>query len=272
LVAAIASGQGPAPTQTQNKAAYEGKALDGGADAVRVFYFTHGETPQEIQEIVNLIRTTADVQRAFPYASRRAVVLRGTADQIALAEWLFSRLDKPIDPLTAKAAAYEFPEPGGAVDAVRVFYFTHEESPDNLQQMINLIRTTADIQRIFSYNPRRAIALRGTAAQVAVAEWLFGELEKPVSLQTNKKVAYEHAAPIGRGGDAVRLFFFPDNETQQDLQEAVQMIRTTADVQRIFPYGARRAIALRGAPAQIELAEWLFDELGAPASEQMRRK
>ena len=45
LAAAVASGQGPTSTQTQNKAAYEGKAPDGGADAVRVFYFTHDETP-----------------------------------------------------------------------------------------------------------------------------------------------------------------------------------------------------------------------------------
>jgi hypothetical protein len=271
LVAAVASGQGPAVTQAQNKAAYEGKALDGGADAVRVFYLTHGETPQDSQEIVNLIRATADIQRMFPYAARRAIALRGTPDQMALAEWLFSRLDKPVDPQTARAAAYEFPEPGGGVDAVRVFYFTHEETAENLQEMINLIRTTADIQRVFSYGPRRAIALRGTPAQIALAEWLFGELDQAVSPQTNRTDAYEHPAPGGRG-DAVRLFFFSHGETQQDLQEIIKLIRTTADIQRIFSYGPRRAIALRGTPAQVALAEWLFGELGTPASEQIRPK
>jgi hypothetical protein len=95
LVGAVASGQGPAVTQAQNKAAYEGKAPDGGADLVRVFYLTHDEKQKNTQEIVNLIRTTTDIQRIFPYAARRAIALRGNAAQIALAEWLFHQLGAP---------------------------------------------------------------------------------------------------------------------------------------------------------------------------------
>jgi hypothetical protein len=98
LFAAVASGQGPADTPAQKMAAYELQAPDRGADAVRVFYLTHDETPQDMQEIVNLIRTEADIQRMFPYAARRAIALRGTPDQIALAEWLFNELDKPANP------------------------------------------------------------------------------------------------------------------------------------------------------------------------------
>jgi hypothetical protein len=113
LAAAVASGQGPAVTQAPNKAAYEGKAPDGGADLVRVFYLTHDETPTDTQEIVNLIRATADIRRVIPYQGRKAVALRANPAQIALAEWLFSQLDKPVDPQTAKAAAYEFPEARG---------------------------------------------------------------------------------------------------------------------------------------------------------------
>ena len=271
LAAAVVSGQGPAVTQAPNKAAYEGKAPDGGVDAVRVFYLTHDETPTDAQEIVNLIRATADIQRIFPYASPRAIALRGTPAQIALAEWLFSQVDKPVDPQTARAAAYEYPEPNGGVDAVRVFYFTRDHTPQDLQETINLIRTTADIQRIFPYNTRRAIALRGTPAQIALAEWLIAELDKAVSSQTNRAEAYEHPAPSG-GGDAVRLFFFTHDHTPEDLQEMIHVIRTTADIQRIYPYAAQRAIALRGTADQIALAEWLFHRLGAPAGEQVRPK
>ena len=271
LAAAVASGQRPAITQAQNKAAYEGKAPDGGADAVRVFYLTHDETPTDTQEIVNLIRATADIQRIVPYAARRAIALRGTPAQIALAEWLFSQVDKPVDPQTAKATAYEYPEPGGGVDAVRVFYLTHGETRQNTQEIINLIRTTADIQRIFPYTARRAIALRGTPAQIALAEWLIGELDKAATPQANTMDAYEHPAPSG-GGDAVRLFFFTQDYTPEDLQDMINLIRTTADIQRTYPYAARRVIALRGNAAQVALAEWLFHQLGAPAGEQVRPK
>ena len=236
---------------------------------MRLFYFTHGETPQDTQEFVNMIRTTAAIQRIFPYAAQRTIALRGTPDEIALAEWLFSRLDKPADPQTARTATYEFPQPSGGVEAVRVFYFTHDETPEDLQRMISLIRTTADIQRIYPYVTRRAIALRGSAAQIALAEWLFGELDKDVTPQTKRTEAYERLAAGGRS-DAVRLFFFARNETPHDLQEIIQLIRTTADIQRMAPYGPRRAIALRGTPAQIALAEWLFGKLSTPPSEVQR--
>jgi len=271
LAAAMASGQGPTSTQTQNKAAYEGKAPDGGADAVRVFYLTHDETPTDTQEIVNLIRATADIQRIIPYPARKAIALRGNPAQIALAEWLFSQVDMPVDPQTARTTAYEYPEPGGGVDAVRVFHLTHGETRQNTQEIINLIRTTADLQRIFPYTARGAIALRGTPAQVALAEWLIGELDKAATPQANTMDAYEHPAPSG-GGDAVRLFFFPQDYTLEDLQDMTTLIRTTADLQRIFPYTARGAIALRGNASQVALAEWLFHQLGAPASEQIRPK
>jgi hypothetical protein len=271
LAAAAASGQRGAVPQAQNEAVYEGKAPDGGADSVRVFYLTHDETLENAQELVNLIRTTADLQRIFPYTGRRAIALRGAPAQIALSEWLFGQLDKPIDPHTAKTTAYEFPEPGGGVDAVRVFYLTHDETQQDMQEIVNLIRTTADIQRIHPYAARRAIALRGTPAQAALAEWLLGELNRSAGPQANTTDAYEHPAPSG-GGDAVRMFFFAHDKTQRDLQEIINLIRTTAEIQRIYPYVPQKAIALRGNAAQIALAEWLFHQLGAPASEQFRAK
>jgi len=187
LAAAVVSGQGPAVTQAPNKAAYEGKAPDGGVDAVRVFYLTHDETPTDAQEIVNLIRTTADIQRIFPYNTRRAIALRGTPAQIALAEWLIAELDKAVSSQTNRAEAYEHPAPSGGGDAVRLFFFTHDHTPEDLQEMIHVIRTTADIQRIYPYAAQRAIALRGTADQIALAEWLFHRLGAPAGEQVRPK-------------------------------------------------------------------------------------
>jgi len=39
---------------------------------VRVYYLTQGQTPAQLQEIVNIARSLADVQRFFPYAPLRA--------------------------------------------------------------------------------------------------------------------------------------------------------------------------------------------------------
>jgi hypothetical protein len=256
-----AYGQPPAATQSQSqhKAAYDGQPLDGGADAVRLFFFTHAEGPEQIQEFVNLIRTATEIQRISP--AQGTVSLRGSPTQIALAEWLFSELDKPSDAASGKPATYDFPGPNGAIDAVRLLYFAHDAAPANPQEMINLIRTITDIRRASSYSARRVLLLRGSPEQMALAEWLFGELDKVADPQTRRIDKYPETGPLGRA-DAVRLFFYANNETPQDFQEILQMIRTTTDLQRTFSYTPRRTIALRGTPSQIALAEWLFRESG----------
>ena len=81
IAAVLASvGSGQSPTE---------QSLD------RVFYFTQAASPQSMQEIVNIIRAMTDIQQASRDNAQRTLALRGTADQIALAEWLFNKLDQP---------------------------------------------------------------------------------------------------------------------------------------------------------------------------------
>src|SRR5581483_2277494 len=49
----------------------------------------------ELQEIVNVVRTAADINRVFPYNSQFALVVRGEADRVELASKLIHDLDKP---------------------------------------------------------------------------------------------------------------------------------------------------------------------------------
>ncbi len=265
LAACVAFGQGSAPPQAPNKAAYEGKPVEGSTDAVRLFYFTHGETPQEIQEFVNLVRTMAEIQRASTYFERRTIALRGTSSQIALAEWLFAGLDQPVDAAgAAKTAAYDFPLSTGGVEAVRLFSLSRFEPPENLQHMMNLIRTITDMPRIYTYAPRRAIVARGTPAQIAVTEWLVRVLDKAVAPTPARTEAYEDSGD-SRQGPAIRLFFVPAAETSQELHEVLSMIRTTADINRVYAYPPVRMIALRGTAAQADLAQWLVKRLETTA-------
>ena len=62
---------------------------------VKVFYIKNATTPQELQEISTTVRSVTEIRRAFAYNAQYAIMLRGTADQIALAEKLIADLDKP---------------------------------------------------------------------------------------------------------------------------------------------------------------------------------
>ena len=66
------------------------------ADMVaKTFYLSNVNLPQELQEIVNAVRSVSELQRVVAYNSQNAIIVRGEADQVALAEKMILDLDKP---------------------------------------------------------------------------------------------------------------------------------------------------------------------------------
>ena len=61
---------------------------------LKTFYLTNLSAPTELQDVVNAIRAVLDVQRVQQLLSQNALIVRGTPDQIALAEKLVEDLDK----------------------------------------------------------------------------------------------------------------------------------------------------------------------------------
>src|ERR1700681_4216041 len=61
---------------------------------LKTFYLSNLSQPTELQDVVNAIRAVLDVQRVQQLLSQNALVVRGTPDQIALAEKLVDDLDK----------------------------------------------------------------------------------------------------------------------------------------------------------------------------------
>ena len=61
---------------------------------LKTFYLSNLSQPTELQDVVNAIRAVLDVQRVQQLLSQNALIVRGTPDQIALAEKLVEDLDK----------------------------------------------------------------------------------------------------------------------------------------------------------------------------------
>src|SRR5581483_6996078 len=61
---------------------------------LKTFYLSNLSQPTELQDVVNAIRAVLDVQRVQQLLSQNALVVRGTPDQIALAQKLVGDLDK----------------------------------------------------------------------------------------------------------------------------------------------------------------------------------
>lgn len=70
------------------------KRRDYEEHVTRIFYLQNAYNNQELTEIVTAMRTVTDLRKVFPINSQFAIVARGTAAQMALAEKVLLDLDK----------------------------------------------------------------------------------------------------------------------------------------------------------------------------------
>jgi hypothetical protein len=264
----------------QDSSVHQYRGATEADQVTRVFYAAHLKTAQELQEMTNLIRTIAEIQRMFPNTAQQAIAVRGTAAQVDAGEWLFRELDKPAG--AQNSGKHEYRAPGDADFVTRVFYPASARTPQDLQELVNLIRTVSDVAHMFPYVPQQAIALRGTTAQVAMVEWLVNALDArqgAPATTTGRRPSVTFPYPEGpkllssgaknpawsAGDTVVRVFYLAHTETVPGMQELVNTIRTVAEIPRLFPYSASKAVASRASASQDAMAEWLLNDLDKPA-------
>ncbi len=63
-------------------------------NVIKTFYLSNLSTPTELQDLVNALRTVLEIPRIQQLPSQSAVVVRGTPDQIALAQKMIGDIDK----------------------------------------------------------------------------------------------------------------------------------------------------------------------------------
>jgi hypothetical protein len=234
----------------------------------RTFYFAHTNPTQGMQEIATSIRTIADMTQVSVDESKKSFTVHGTPDQLALAEWMFTGMDVTA-PAPSDTAIHEYRMPSGADNVVRLFYLNRGQSIQDFQEFATLFRTLGDVRRVFTTNASKILAMRGSAEQAAMADWIINEVEKSAaeSRQHSVSVRYRFADPSDREkADTIQVFYAANAATIQNFQEIATAIRTISDIRRVYTYNTPRAIALRGTSDQIALAGWLFDRVDKPAN------
>lgn len=223
-------------------------------DVERVFRLRYTQTPLEVQEMTTVIRSLAEIRQAYADASSRTFTVKAPQEQVAFAEWLVAELDRPAEASGARSSGtYEFPLSSGASHLSRVFYLPSTLEPQQVQEFATVIRSVGEIRHAFVYNSTKAVALRGTAEQIALAEWLIGEIMKPDQSSTPREFRLE-----GRGEDVVQVFHLPQKYGIAQLQEITHGVRATTQTRRMFTYNDTRAIAARGTAEQIASVERLL--------------
>jgi hypothetical protein len=229
-------------------------------DHLRIIYIGHADTIQTFQEVATLIRSITEIRYTFTYNAPRAIAVRGTTDQMMMADWLVRQIDEPVGAQSSDqhAATRELHMPGTRDDILRVFYVNHTDSVQSFQEVATMVRSISAIPRLFTYNETRAIAARGTAEQMAMADWMIKQLNQPAGPEP---LAKREPSPEFRvsdsADDVVRIFYLTGAPTLQAFQQSAVAIRAKTQIRRVFTYNAPRALAVRGTAAQLAVAEQL---------------
>ena len=108
---------------------------------------------------------------------------------------------------------------------VRVFYLKNITTPQEFQEIVTGVRSLTDIRRMFTYAAQNAIMARGTVDQIALAEKLFHDLDKPkpevvvdiIVLNANRSRTRDIAMGLvsgGKTGLTLPIGFTPRNTLQ----------------------------------------------------------
>jgi hypothetical protein len=237
----------------------------GDENVVHLYFLKTPATKQEFQEVVTAVRTVADIRRVFTYNAPMAMIARGTADGIALADWLVSELDQPSSAHTS--AVHEYRMAAGFFrdeSYIRVFYLQHTATGPDFQELVTATRTIADIRRVLNCNAPRAMIVRSTPDQGKLAAWLVDQLDTQNTGQPRQaSPIYYTYQPTAQPEDAtaVRVFFLNHAGSTQDFENAAVRVRTTAQIRRVFTYNAPRALVVRGSTDQLTVAEQLVKDI-----------
>jgi type II secretory pathway component GspD/PulD (secretin) len=233
----------------------------------QVFDFTNTPTPQGLQEIATILRTVGNIQQLFIDSASSSLTVSGTTDELAMTGWIVHQLDQPVtDPPIATASPLQYLVAGKSDDVIRVFHLANigPKPPQGIQEILTVLRTVGDVQKIFNYSALADLVVRGPASQIALSEYLIKSLDVvPGSVTTSQ--AFQFQTP-SQGSQTARVFYLATMKAPQQIQEILTTLRTVADIQKVFNFTPLNALAIRGTADDIATSEWIIHSLDITAS------
>jgi hypothetical protein len=227
-----------------------------GQDLDRVFHLTNSTSAGSLQEIVVTMRTVAQIQQVSADTNVADITVKGTADQIALAEWLVPKLD--VSP-NSTPGPQSYRVAGNSDDVVELFELANASTIQTLQEVLTTLRTVADIAKVYQLSGPRIIILRGNARQIALAEFLIPHVDQPAEPRQDPTVhTFQMSGPTN---DTAIVYGLAHAEKNLDLQQILTSLRTVLEIQKIYQVSGPRFLVMHDNANTIQMAEWLIREL-----------
>jgi hypothetical protein len=214
-------------------------------------YRLTGPTPsaRDYQELVTVIRTVADVREVSIDAAAGQITFGGRGEAPDMSEWLLQQLDKAPGKTPSETAEFHSAKKD---DNLAVFYMKHVRSERGIQEALTVLRTVADVQKVFSYGALNALAMRGPAAQMALAKWMIEAMDTDAGIRVPKVPEFRIE---GVRDPIVRVYYLANARTSDDISRMLTAVRTSGGIMKTFTLSTNRIFFMRGAPDQMTKAE-----------------
>jgi type II secretory pathway component GspD/PulD (secretin) len=219
---------------------------------IKVFFLAHTENGRGVQQLLTVLRAVGDVQKVFNDTAQTALVVRCPESQMALTEYLIYTLDVAADSAIA-VPEFHYKSPEGNDSIVRVFYLAHATAQLANQQILTALRNVVEIDKVFNYSSPAALVVRGSADEIAAAEWLIRSLDIPADAKSNPPAGPREFrfAGTGREDNVMQVFYQPHTTTPSELRQSLTLLQKKFDAMKTSAFDAPPALIIRGSAGQI---------------------
>jgi hypothetical protein len=212
-----------------------------------------------MEEAAAMVRTVASVPQVSVDTSTASLTFSGPAEAVSFAEWLLPQADKTA----GDSALHEYRLPSG--DVGRVGFLSNVRTKQSVSELITVLRTVADVQKILILPSNHAIVLRSPEWQAAFTAWIIDQIDQPVQQKPDPAPReFTVGGPDYRGlGHGARVVFLANMTGKKQMQQVLTVIRTVDEVQKAFSYEATHALVFRANDVDLQRAEWLIQQLDA---------
>lgn len=217
-------------------------------------YQLTGPTPPNgdyLDEMVTVIRAVADARDVSLDAPARQIAFSGRGEIPEMSEWLLRQLDKPPGATPPETAEFHSTKKD---DNAAVFYLAHVTGPRYIQEVLTVLRTVGDVQKVFAYRALNALAVRGPASRIALTKWMVESMDKAPPVAVSKTSEFHLG---GARDDAIRIYYLA-NARGADINRILTAVRVTGEIQKTFAVAENGAFAIRGRPEDMAKAEGIL--------------
>lgn len=239
-------------------------------EQTRTYTFAHTQDTAQMQQVLNMIRSMAEIQAITLDAAQRTLTASSTPGRLAFANWLFTEVDRSAArPSSLRVLDNTFDDP--RLSSVKIFYPANIATSQQAQELINAVRSIAEIQICVALPSAGAIVVRAEPHQTVFAEWLVRELDgsmagaRPAGV---REYTFDdtRVMPPGRRSTAARIYYPSSVGAAQDMFDLVNGVRSIAEAQRVVGFTASNAVVLRASTEQAKVTDWLVRELDQPTA------